>query len=99
MTGGGPSMRAGRQQHSRGSTFMRGKTAIILVCSLVAAIPFTTGAAEMPGVSSTEITIGQTMPYTGPVSAFAALGRGDKKANDEGGINGRRLNLVSLDDG
>jgi branched-chain amino acid transport system substrate-binding protein len=59
-------------------------------------------AAEMRGVTATEIKIGQTMPYSGPVSAFGALGKGEvgyfKMLNDRGGVNGRRINLISLDD-
>src|SRR5262249_39673683 len=61
------------------------------------------GAAEMRGVTATEIKIGQTMPYSGPVSAFGALGKGEvgyfKLINEPGGINGRKVNLISLDDG
>ena len=60
-------------------------------------------AAEMRGVTSTEIRIGQTMPYSGPVSAFGALGKGEvgyfRMLNERGGINGRKVNLISLDDG
>jgi ABC-type branched-subunit amino acid transport system substrate-binding protein len=60
-------------------------------------------AAEMRGVTSTEIRIGQTMPYSGPVSAFGALGKSEvayfKMVNDRGGINGRAVKLISLDDG
>jgi branched-chain amino acid transport system substrate-binding protein len=59
-------------------------------------------AAEMRGVTATEIKIGQTMPYSGPVSAFGALGKGEvgyfKMLNEQGGINGRKVNLISLDD-
>src|SRR5438874_7502088 len=59
-------------------------------------------AAEMRGVTATEIKIGQTMPYSGPVSAFGALGRGEvayfKMLNERGGINGRKVTLISLDD-
>src|SRR3954454_6617084 len=59
-------------------------------------------AAEMRGVTTTEIKIGQTMPYRGPVSAFGALGKGEvayfKMLNERGGINGRKINLISLDD-
>ncbi len=62
-----------------------------------------TSAAEMRGVTATEIRIGQTMPYSGPVSAFGALGKGEvgyfKMINERGGINGRKVNLISLDDG
>jgi branched-chain amino acid transport system substrate-binding protein len=57
----------------------------------------------MRGVTATEIRIGQTMPYSGPVSAFGALGKGEvgyfKMLNERGGINGRKVNLISLDDG
>jgi ABC-type branched-subunit amino acid transport system substrate-binding protein len=60
-------------------------------------------AQPYPGVTATEIKIGQTMPYTGPVAAFSALGKGEvgyfKMINDQGGINGRKINLISLDDG
>ena len=55
------------------------------------------------GASDTEIKIGQTMPYSGPVSAFSVLSRvmsGYFKAlNDKGGIHGRKINFVSVDDG
>src|SRR6195952_4694380 len=64
------------------------------------AVPAT--AADMRGVTATEIKIGQTMPYSGPVSAFGALGKGEvgyfKMVNEHGGINGRKINLISLDD-
>jgi branched-chain amino acid transport system substrate-binding protein len=73
--------------------------------SLVAALLWsaTSPAAEMRGVTATEIRVGQTMPYSGPVSAFGALGKGEvgyfKMVNERGGINGRKINLISLDDG
>lgn len=56
-----------------------------------------------PGASDTEIKLGQTMPYSGPISAIGQYGRAQvafyKMINDEGGINGRRATLISLDDG
>ncbi len=56
-----------------------------------------------PGANDTEIKIGQTMPYSGPASAYGTIGKVEaayfKKINDEGGINGRKINLISLDDG
>jgi branched-chain amino acid transport system substrate-binding protein len=65
-------------------------------------VPIASMAAEMRGVTTTEIRIGQTMPYSGPVSAFGALGKGEvgyfKMLNERGGINGRKVNLISLDD-
>src|SRR6266436_10369163 len=55
-----------------------------------------------PGISDHEIMIGQTMPYSGPVSAWGTIGRAElayiKMINDQGGINGRKINLISLDD-
>ena len=60
-------------------------------------------AANAPGVTDTEIKIGQTMPYSGPASAYATIGKVEeayfKMINDNGGVNGRKINLISLDDG
>ena len=56
-----------------------------------------------PGASDTEIKIGQTMPYSGPASAYGTIGKSEvayiKMINEQGGINGRKVNLISLDDG
>ena len=64
--------------------------------------PAASSAVEMRGVTPTEIRIGQTMPYSGPVSAFGALGKGEvgyfRMLNERGGINGRKVDLISLDD-
>jgi branched-chain amino acid transport system substrate-binding protein len=55
-----------------------------------------------PGASDTEIRIGQTMPYSGPASAYGTIGKAEaayfKMINDQGGINGRKINFISLDD-
>ena len=54
------------------------------------------------GASDTEIKIGNIMPYSGPASAYGTIGKADaayfKKINDEGGINGRKIVFISLDD-
>jgi branched-chain amino acid transport system substrate-binding protein len=59
-------------------------------------------AENAPGVTDTEIKIGQTMPYSGPVSAYGVIGRTEaayfKMINEQGGVNGRKINLISLDD-
>ena len=59
-------------------------------------------ADNAPGVTDTEIKIGQTMPYSGPASAYGVIGRTEtayfKMINEQGGINGRKINLISLDD-
>jgi ABC-type branched-subunit amino acid transport system substrate-binding protein len=55
-----------------------------------------------PGVTDTEIKIGQTVPYSGPISSLSGFGRVEaaylRKINASGGINGRKVTLVSLDD-
>ena len=55
-----------------------------------------------PGASDTEIRIGQTKPYSGPASAYSSAGRVQlgyfEKLNSEGGVNGRKIKLISLDD-
>ena len=60
-------------------------------------------ADNAPGVTDTEIKIGQTMPYSGPASAYGVIGRTEtayfKMINEQGGVNGRKINLISLDDG
>jgi len=56
-----------------------------------------------PGISDTEIKIGQTMPYSGPASAYATIGKVEgayyRMINERGGVNGRKITLISLDDG
>jgi branched-chain amino acid transport system substrate-binding protein len=73
-----------------------------------AAAAFAAGAGsaradDAPGVTGTEIKIGQTMPYSGPASAYGVIGRTEaayfKMINEQGGVNGRKINLLSLDDG
>ncbi|ODS93151.1 MAG: branched-chain amino acid ABC transporter substrate-binding protein [Comamonas sp. SCN 65-56] len=65
--------------------------------ALVAAVQ-----AATSGVTASEIKFGETMPYSGPASAFAGAGRVHaayfKMLNDKGGIDGRKLDLISLDD-
>ncbi|MCP3417821.1 ABC transporter substrate-binding protein [Bradyrhizobium brasilense] len=55
-----------------------------------------------PGASDTEIKIGQTGPFSGPASAYASIGKTQaayfKMINDQGGINGRKINLIQYDD-
>ncbi len=76
-------------------------TAIVL--ALVAATAVAADKKYGPGVSDTEIKIGQTVPYSGPASSFGTEGRVIsayyRMVNDQGGINGRKINLLSLDDG
>jgi branched-chain amino acid transport system substrate-binding protein len=56
-----------------------------------------------PGVTDTEIKLGTTSPYSGPASAYGVYGTAQsayfQMVNDQGGINGRKVNLISLDNG
>src|SRR5262245_46401139 len=56
-----------------------------------------------PGAGDAEIKIGQTMPYSGPASSYGVIGKAElayfAKLNADGGINGRKIELISLDDG
>jgi branched-chain amino acid transport system substrate-binding protein len=60
------------------------------------------GAQTAVGVTPTEIKIGNTNPYSGPASAYGTIGKVIgayfKKVNDEGGVNGRKINYITLDD-
>ena len=55
-----------------------------------------------PGVTDTEIKIGNIMPYSGPASAYGIIGKTQaayfQMINDQGGINGRKINFISYDD-
>jgi len=55
-----------------------------------------------PGASDTEIKIGHTNPYSGPASAYGTIGRSEaayfRMLNEQGGVNGRKINFISLDD-
>src|SRR5919109_2037875 len=72
-----------------------------LLAVLAFVVPAT--AADTPGVTATEIKIGNTNPYSGPASAYGTIGKVIgayfKKVNDEGGVNGRKINYISYDDG
>jgi ABC-type branched-subunit amino acid transport system substrate-binding protein len=77
---------------------------ILLGCLLASGALATAAAAQnAPGVTDSEIKIGQTMPHTGPGAWLSAVGLAEKAylqmINDQGGVNGRRINLISADDG
>jgi branched-chain amino acid transport system substrate-binding protein len=87
------------------STSTRLWTGRLLAFAAVAllALPALAQRKYAPGISDTEIKIGQTMPYSGPASAYGAIGHAEAAyftmVNEQGGVNGRRLTLLSLDDG
>ena len=77
--------------------------------SLLATVLFALTAAtpavadDTPGVTATEIKIGNTNPYSGPASAYSVIAKLEtaffKMVNDQGGVAGRKINFISLDDG
>jgi branched-chain amino acid transport system substrate-binding protein len=73
--------------------------------TFVAGVALSTVAAaeEPPGVTATEIKIGNTAMYNGPLSAYSVIPRTEaaffNMINEQGGINGRKINFISLDDG
>src|SRR3954468_10513897 len=77
------------------SLIVRG-TAVLAAAFLVA------GAAIAEPDTKDEIRVGQTLPYSGPLSGYGAIGRSQEayfgKINAEGGINGHKVRLISLDD-
>ncbi len=59
--------------------------------------------ADSPGVTATELKIGNTMPYSGPVSSYSPIGKLETAyfamVNEQGGIAGHKIDFISLDDG
>ena len=81
-------------------------TMIFAATAIPLAVGFSSDATAQkkygPGVTDTEIKIGQTAPYSGPLSSLSVFGRVEaaylRKINESGGINGRKVTLISLDD-
>jgi len=75
---------------------------IRLTCALLLAASTGAWAAEAPGITPTEIRIGGVFPFSGPASSIGLVGRGVlayvQSVNDRGGINGRKINYIALDD-
>jgi branched-chain amino acid transport system substrate-binding protein len=79
-------------------------TALIAASAVFAfAITANAQSSNGPGVSDTEIKIGHLAPYSGPASSYSTIGKTQaayfKKINADGGINGRKINFISYDDG
>ncbi|MET0878375.1 MAG: ABC transporter substrate-binding protein [Tardiphaga sp.] len=76
-----------------------------LAALLLAALVSTADAQKKydPGASDTEIKVGNIMPYSGPASSYASIGKSEaayfRMINEQGGINGRKINFISYDDG
>lgn len=86
---------------------MMGLAARVWLCGLVVLGLASAGAVVEPrygpGASDTTIKVGHTNPYSGPLSAYGAIGRGHvayfDMINQQGGINGRQVEFITLDDG
>ena len=85
-------------------TFTRKLLAIVLAVGFAGlTLAPVVSAQTVVGVTATEIKVGNTNPYSGPASAYGTIGKVIgayfKKVNDEGGVNGRKINYISYDDG
>jgi branched-chain amino acid transport system substrate-binding protein len=88
---------------SRHTTTLACSVALTAVAALALAVPASAQKAYDPGVTDTEIKIGNIMPYSGPASSYGVIGKTEQAffnmINDQGGINGRKINFISYDDG
>src|SRR5258707_11750478 len=80
--------------------------AFVLIVTVAAACDIQPASAEKKydvGASDTEIKLGNIVPYSGPASAFSSVGKVQtaffRMINEQGGINGRKINYISYDDG
>jgi len=87
---------------------MTTRSTFIGLSTAIAALALTSGAAFAQkkydtGATDTEIKIGNIMPYSGPASAYGVIGKAEaayfKMINEQGGINGRKINFITYDDG
>ncbi len=76
--------------------------AVVLTAPLLVSSPSLAEGQYAPGVTDTEIKIGNTSPYSGPASAVGTIGRAFAAyfamVNEHGGVNGRKITFISLDD-
>jgi branched-chain amino acid transport system substrate-binding protein len=97
--------------HSQGENHMTVKSTAglsrrqLLAIASAATLPMPAIAQtnQAPGVTDTEILLGQTMPYSGPASSYGVIGHTEmayfNMINEQGGINGRKIRMLTLDDG
>ena len=78
------------------------RCAVVLALSLAATAGWAADKKYGPGVSDTEVKIGNSFPYSGAASSFGTAGRAEaayyRMINEQGGVNGRKITLISLDD-
>src|SRR5206468_6746301 len=96
-----PARQGGRKMHHR--LLRHVKSVAVALFALAVASAANAQKKYDPGATDTEIKVGNIMPYSGPLSADATIGKTEaayfKKINEEGGINGRKINFISYDDG
>jgi branched-chain amino acid transport system substrate-binding protein len=85
---------------------MRALIASVALCVIAVGSSTSPAGAQKkydPGASDTEIRVGNIMPYSGPASAYGTIGKAQaayfRMINETGGINGRKINFISYDDG
>ena len=83
---------------------MKRRSLLASAGAALAAAPLARAFADtVVGVTATEIKIGNIMPYSGPASAYGVIGQGHvaffKRLNEQGGVGGRKVNFITLDDG
>src|SRR5271169_1510828 len=101
-----PASKLSRADQGRMTMRITRRVLTVAVSSLALAVMAGAAKAEKmygPGASDTEIKIGNTNPYSGNASAYGAIGKSIaayfNKVNDEGGVNGRKIDFITLDDG
>ena len=79
------------------------RQALVLASASALATPAIAQIKNSPGITDKEILLGQTEPYSGPASSYAPVAFSQlayfEKINEMGGINGRKIRVISLDDG
>ncbi|HMF67906.1 MAG TPA: ABC transporter substrate-binding protein, partial [Phyllobacterium sp.] len=84
-------------------SLLRSTAAIVLALGATLATPALAQKKYDIGASDTEIKVGQTIPLSGPASAYGGIGKVQaayvRMINEQGGINGRKINLIQYDDG
>src|SRR5260370_28111683 len=77
-------------------------TSSLMFISILCLLSAGRASGADPGVTEKEIKIGNIVPYSGPACAYGTIGRGItayfKKVNDEGGVNGPKINVICYDD-
>src|SRR5882724_1465636 len=83
-------------------TLYRSTAAIALMLGVTLATPALAQKKYDTGATDTEIKVGQTIPLSGPASAYGSIGKVQaaylRMINEQGGINGRKINLIQYDD-